>query len=69
MRIPPPPAGMPPNLATYLRSLSQYVEMGFKGRTEDQTARGSIILISPDGASWEVKVDNTGVLTTTKIQG
>lgn len=69
MRPPIVPGAIPLNIAEYLRDLAKYVSMALQKRTPDDQARASIILLSPNGSAWEVKVSDTGVVTTTKVAG
>lgn len=70
MRVfPKVPEGIAPELAVHLRDLSACVQMELRARTRDDVGHRSIILLSPDGSSWEVTVDDTGTLITTKVQG
>jgi hypothetical protein len=38
-------------------------------RTPDDTVRNSVFLRSPDGSTWEITVDNAGLIVTTKVSG
>lgn len=63
------PQGIPGNLLGYLRSLSLYVQMALQRRSEDTSSRDSLLLSSPDGSVWEIRVDDTGDITATKVAG
>jgi hypothetical protein len=60
--VPPPPRGYDPQ---YLRKLNNIlVELDFAARKHGQdvelTSPERLILSSPNGARWEIRVDNTG---------
>lgn len=59
--------GAEANILEYLRDHARYVEIQLKSRTPDLVAKHSTILLSPDGSAWEIKVDDTGVVTSTKV--
>lgn len=68
MRFPVLPPITDPKLAVYLRDMAQYVQIMERGRTPDATGHHSTILLAPDGAAWEVTIDDNGALTSTKVQ-
>lgn len=61
------PSSIPGNIATYLRALASYVQMGLQRRSEDTSPRDSLLLYSPDQSVWEIRVDDTGTVTSTKV--
>jgi hypothetical protein len=55
------------SLAPYLRLLSQYISGELRKRPTTGTAQGTLFLLSPDGTTYSVSVDNAGVLSTTAV--
>lgn len=55
-----------PGLKMFLEGVGRYVDKELRSRTPDITAKGSVILVAPDGSTWEVKVSDLGVLSTTQ---
>lgn len=53
----------------YFKDFSDVARRELESRTPDKNARDALLLRDPDGAIWEVKVDNTGTISTTKIYG
>lgn len=64
MRLPPIPTGIPANVAEYLRSLSRYVEVVLRPAVPPDV----LYISSPDKSVWEIRVDNTGNITSTKVK-
>lgn len=68
---PPPQIPQDPTLssaiATYLSALSNYIVRELRRRPIANTAQNSVLLLSPAGKIWEVKVSDAGVLSTTQI--
>lgn len=62
------PPSLPHNeegIFSYLRELSKYLVREFRKRPEKDTAVDSVILVSPNGSVYTVRVDDAGALTTT----
>jgi len=53
----------------FLEQQSTFIAKELDKRTPDVTVRQSVFLQSPDKSVWEVAVDDTGTLTTTKVLG
>lgn len=58
-----------PGLSAFLRDLVTYVDRNDKNHLHINQGNNSLLLFSPDGSVFEVKVDNAGVLAATKIAG
>lgn len=56
-------------IPTWARSLYAVLSREFSDRTPDLQARDSVLLTAPNGSVWEIKVDNTGTLSSTKVYG
>lgn len=57
-------------LPRYFRDHDGVLQKEFARRTPDDTTRRSFILTATDdGTIWEVTIDGTGALTTTKVLG
>lgn len=69
MSAPKIPVFKDPAVGKYLSDLTKWIDGELRGRTRDNTARGSVILVAPDGSTWSVTVDDTGTLSTTQVSG
>lgn len=66
------PAPSPPEdakqLPQWCRDFSEFVVKQLRLRPIANTAVASIYMFSPDGAVWEIKIDNAGALSSTKVK-
>jgi hypothetical protein len=67
LRFPRVPSGVPGY--QFLNEMVRVLTSELAKRTPDDTSRRSVYLTSPDGSVWEVTINNTGVLETTKVSG
>jgi hypothetical protein len=62
--------GVHDDFERYVRDYNGVVQREFDKRTPDNISRKSVILTATDdGSVWEVTIDGTGALTTTKVLG
>lgn len=64
MRLPFPPGTVPSEVRTYLATLVKALIGADKGVVRSNIAVGSILLVSPNGSVYNVKVTDAGALTT-----
>ena len=64
--VPPLPS---PVLHSFLVGMVKVLLRELAKRTPDDTVRNSVFLRSPDGSTWEITVDNAGLIVTTKVSG
>ena len=69
MRLPTVPSFTNTAWTKWATDLTKVLTAEFLKRTPDDTSRKSVYLNSPDGSIWEITVDDTGTLTTTKVLG
>lgn len=62
--------GQDDEMQRYFRDHDAVLQKEFAKRTPDDTTRRSVILTATDdGTVWEVTIDGTGTLATTKVLG
>lgn len=58
-----------PGLSRFFEDMIQAMERDKYNKLNSREGNESLLLYSPNKAVWEVKVSDTGVLSTTKVAG
>lgn len=67
MRITPPDGIEDVAIKTYLQRLIRQLTGLFEDRPDKNTPRDSVLLVSPSGSVYSVKVSDAGVLSTVQL--
>ena len=68
LKLPPPRAGFDPSLEAQKTALLERADAeNYKSNQDIELRQNRLILRSPNGTRYEVKVDNSGTLSATAI--
>lgn len=65
MRWPAIPAGVDAGVSAFCRTLLQKLDFEFKQRIPNTQGQAELLLVSPGGKVYAVRVDDAGALSTT----
>jgi len=60
--------GDPAAVKAYIQSLVTALSVALESRPAANVSRASMLMLSPDGAAWELGVSNAGAVTAAKRQ-
>ena len=58
-----------PTEKRWAQDMVRMTQMAFDSRTPDDAGRYQVILLDPSGTAWGLRVDTSGLLSTTKLRG
>lgn len=65
MRLPAIPTDVKASMQRFLRDLSQVLDSEFKQRVPNTQGQAELLLVSPTGKVYSVRVDDAGAISTT----